>query len=110
MQDRQAAYLFDILRSAEVIRNYIKGYSREDFLKDPKTQDASRNFRFAKWPDCAIGLFTTTDRSTSKSYGKLSTITCLRCAAISVHFSRMKVICVRLLGFRGRSVSGANAY
>jgi uncharacterized protein with HEPN domain len=40
MQDRQAAYLLDILRSAEVIQSYVKGYSREDFLRDPKTQDA----------------------------------------------------------------------
>ena len=40
MQVRQTGYLLDILRSAEAIQNYIEGYSREDFLKDPKTQDA----------------------------------------------------------------------
>ena len=40
MQDRQAAYLLDILHSAEAIQSYIEGYSREDFLRDPKTQDA----------------------------------------------------------------------
>jgi uncharacterized protein with HEPN domain len=40
MQVRQVAYLLDILHSAEAIQNYIEGYSREDFLKDPKTQDA----------------------------------------------------------------------
>jgi len=40
MQDRQVAYLLDILRSAEVIQSYIEGYGREDFLRDPKTQDA----------------------------------------------------------------------
>jgi uncharacterized protein with HEPN domain len=40
MQVRQAAYLLDILRSAEAIQGYIEGYSREDFLKDVKTQDA----------------------------------------------------------------------
>ena len=40
MQVRQAGYLLDILRSAEAIQSYIEGYSREDFLKDPKTQDA----------------------------------------------------------------------
>jgi uncharacterized protein with HEPN domain len=34
MQGRQAAYLLDILRSAEVIQGYIDGYSREDFPKD----------------------------------------------------------------------------
>lgn len=40
MQIRQVAYLLDILRSTEAVQNYIKGYSLEDFLKDPKTQDA----------------------------------------------------------------------
>lgn len=40
MQLRQVAYLLDILRSAEAIKIYIEGYVREDFLKDPKTQDA----------------------------------------------------------------------
>ncbi len=40
MQDRQVAYLLDILRSAEAVQSYIEGYSREDFLNDPKTQDA----------------------------------------------------------------------
>jgi hypothetical protein len=32
MQDRQVAYLLDILRSAEVIQSYLAGYSSEDFL------------------------------------------------------------------------------
>ena len=40
MEDRQVAYLLDILRSAEVIQGYVNGYNREDFLRDPKTQDA----------------------------------------------------------------------
>jgi uncharacterized protein with HEPN domain len=40
MQVRQVAYLLDILRSAEAVQSYIEGYGREDFLKDPKTQDA----------------------------------------------------------------------
>ena len=40
MQDRQAAYLLDILQSAEAIENYIAGMSRDDFLRDRKTQDA----------------------------------------------------------------------
>jgi uncharacterized protein with HEPN domain len=40
MQDRQAAYLLDILRSAEVIQSCIEGCSREDFLRDAKTRDA----------------------------------------------------------------------
>jgi uncharacterized protein with HEPN domain len=40
MQIRQVAYLLDILRSAEAIQSYIKGYSRDDFLQDLKTQDA----------------------------------------------------------------------
>src|SRR5665213_2842923 len=40
MQVRQAAYLLDILHSTEAIQSYIQGYSREDFLRDPKTQDA----------------------------------------------------------------------
>jgi len=39
-EDRQAAYLLDILHSTEAIQSYIEGYSREDFLRDPKTQDA----------------------------------------------------------------------
>jgi uncharacterized protein with HEPN domain len=90
MQDSQVAYLLDILRSAEVIQSYIEGYSREDFLRDPKTQDAVlrrllvigeaaahltpeieaffEGIPFRKRPDCAIGSFTTTDRSTSRSY------------------------------------------
>ena len=40
MQVRQVAYLLDILHSAEAVQSYIEGYSREDFLKDLKTQDA----------------------------------------------------------------------
>jgi uncharacterized protein with HEPN domain len=40
MQVRQAAYLLDILRSAEAIQSYIEGHSREEFLRDTKTQDA----------------------------------------------------------------------
>jgi uncharacterized protein with HEPN domain len=40
MELRQVAYLLDIPRSAEGVQSYIEGYSREDFLKDPKTQDA----------------------------------------------------------------------
>jgi len=40
MQVRQAAYLVDILRSAETIQRYIEGCGRDDFLRDMKTQDA----------------------------------------------------------------------
>ena len=40
MQPRQAAYLLDILRSAEVIEAYIGVQTREEFLRDAKTQDA----------------------------------------------------------------------
>ena len=40
MQDRQAAYLLDILQSAETIENYVDGIGQEDFLRDLKTQDA----------------------------------------------------------------------
>ena len=40
MQPRQAAYLLDILRSAEVIKAYIEAHTREKFLSDAKTQDA----------------------------------------------------------------------
>ena len=40
MQDRQASYLLDMLRSAEAIQDYIRGCDREGFLRDPKTQDA----------------------------------------------------------------------
>jgi uncharacterized protein with HEPN domain len=40
MEARQAAFLLDILHSAEAIQRYVEGYSREDFLGDPKTQDA----------------------------------------------------------------------
>jgi uncharacterized protein with HEPN domain len=40
MQARETAYLLDILHSVDAINTYIQGYSREDFLRDPKTQDA----------------------------------------------------------------------
>lgn len=40
IQDRQAAFLLDILHSAQAIETYIRGYSRDKFLRDPKTQDA----------------------------------------------------------------------
>jgi uncharacterized protein with HEPN domain len=40
MQDRQRAYLIDILRSAEDIDEYITGYDLERFMKDARTQDA----------------------------------------------------------------------
>jgi uncharacterized protein with HEPN domain len=40
MPDRQAAYLLDIFQSAEAIENYIGVMGREDFLCDPRTQDA----------------------------------------------------------------------
>ena len=40
MQDRQAGYLLDMLRSAEAIQDYIRGCDREEFLRDAKTQDA----------------------------------------------------------------------
>ena len=40
MEVRQSAYLLDILHSAEAVGKYIEGYNQEDFLRDPKTQDA----------------------------------------------------------------------
>ncbi len=40
MQARETAYLLDILHSVDAIKTYIQGYTREDFLRDPKTQDA----------------------------------------------------------------------
>lgn len=40
MLDKQAAYLLDILHSAAIIQTYIEDHSRDDFLRDPKTQDA----------------------------------------------------------------------
>jgi len=40
MENRQAAYLLDILHSAEIIEGYISGQSREEFLQDQRTQDA----------------------------------------------------------------------
>jgi len=40
MPPRQAAYLLDILRSVETIQRYVAGQTREQFLKDAKTQDA----------------------------------------------------------------------
>jgi uncharacterized protein with HEPN domain len=40
MPDRQAAYLLDILNSADAIGNYLRECDREGFLRDAKTQDA----------------------------------------------------------------------
>ncbi len=40
MQNRQRAYLLDILNSAEVIAEYVSGHTLEQFLGDAKTQDA----------------------------------------------------------------------
>jgi uncharacterized protein with HEPN domain len=40
MPPRQAAYLLDILHSAEAIQGYTAGYDRHEFLRDAKTQDA----------------------------------------------------------------------
>lgn len=40
MQNRQHAYLLDILTSAEVIHEYLSGYTLDQFLADPRTQDA----------------------------------------------------------------------
>jgi hypothetical protein len=37
---RQVAYLLDIYQSAQAIQSYVAGQTHEDFLKDPKTQDA----------------------------------------------------------------------
>jgi len=37
---RQVAYLLDIYKSVQAIQSYIAGQTHEDFLKDPKTQDA----------------------------------------------------------------------
>ncbi len=37
---RQAAYLFDIHHSVRFIREYVADLTREQFLKDTKTQDA----------------------------------------------------------------------
>jgi uncharacterized protein with HEPN domain len=40
MEIRQRAYLLDILHSAEIVEDYIAGYSPELFLEDVRTQDA----------------------------------------------------------------------
>jgi uncharacterized protein with HEPN domain len=40
MEDRQAAYLLDILNSADAITHYLRECDREGFLQDAKTQDA----------------------------------------------------------------------
>lgn len=40
MPDRQAAYLLDILNSADAIANYLGECDREGFLRDARTQDA----------------------------------------------------------------------
>jgi uncharacterized protein with HEPN domain len=40
MPDRQAAYLLDILNSADAIGRYLRDCDREGFLQDTKTQDA----------------------------------------------------------------------
>ena len=37
---RQAAYLLDVFKSVQAIQSYVAGQTHEDFLKDPKTQDA----------------------------------------------------------------------
>lgn len=37
---KQAAYLLDIFRSLEVIQEYVAGQTKEDFVRDGKTQDA----------------------------------------------------------------------
>lgn len=39
-QPKQSAYLLDIYLSVQVIRGYIAGQTREQFLRDGKTQDA----------------------------------------------------------------------
>jgi uncharacterized protein with HEPN domain len=40
MPDTRAAYLLDILNSADAIGRYVAECDREGFLRDPKTQDA----------------------------------------------------------------------
>ena len=40
MPPRQAAHLLDIFRSVQAIREYLAGYSHQQFLQDAKTQDA----------------------------------------------------------------------
>ena len=37
---RQVAYLLDIYKSVQAIRTYVGDETHEQFLKDPKTQDA----------------------------------------------------------------------
>jgi uncharacterized protein with HEPN domain len=37
---RQVAYLLDIYRSLQAIQSYVAGQTQNEFLKDPKTQDA----------------------------------------------------------------------
>ncbi len=37
---RQVAYLLDIFKSVQAIQFYVAGQTAEEFLKDPKTQDA----------------------------------------------------------------------
>jgi uncharacterized protein with HEPN domain len=37
---RQVAYLLDIFKSVKAIQSYVAGQTAEEFLADPKTQDA----------------------------------------------------------------------
>jgi uncharacterized protein with HEPN domain len=37
---RQVAYLLDIFKSVQAIQSYVAGQTAEEFLTDPKTQDA----------------------------------------------------------------------
>ena len=44
MPPKQAAYLFDMLRSVQAIQQYLAGYSIEEFFRDGKTQDTCAEF------------------------------------------------------------------
>ena len=112
MPDRQAAYLLDILNSANAIGRYLAECDREAFLGDGKTQDAvlrrlmvigeaaarlteetcSRFSRlpFRKMPGFETAWFTTTARLISKSCGIPLPRTCPFCGRLFVSSLRKR--------------------
>jgi hypothetical protein len=101
MQDRQAAFLLDILNSADAIGHCLREFDREGFLRDAKTQDAvlrrlmvigeaaarlteetcSRftSYVSARWPGFETAWFTATAGLISKLCGIPLPRICLFC-------------------------------
>ncbi len=70
MPDWQAAYLLDILNSADAIGCYVGECDREAFLRDAKTQDAVlRRLMVIGEAAARLTWFTTTARLISKLCG-----------------------------------------